>query len=226
MFNDMEEELWKEIPGYEGRYAVSNMGRVKRLYKPTAGHTELVPIAPNKRNGYVYVMLYKEGKAKNIRVHRLVMLAFIGPSDLTVNHKDFNKANNQLSNLEYLTSLENTRHFRNRVKHHRSNFKLTPEEVVVIKSRLLNGDKHSEIAKEFGVSRNTITDIACGKTWGSPNEGYVKRGCGKLTLDQATEIKRRAINGELQKNIAKDFNVHRSQVSMIKHGVHWKNVVI
>ena len=99
------EEVWKDIPGYEGFYEVSNFGRVKSLHlKPKI----LNPKAPSHR--YKRVSLSVGGVKKQHSVHRLVLLAFIGPSNLQVNHIDGDKNNNTLTNLEYCTPKENINH--------------------------------------------------------------------------------------------------------------------
>ena len=112
----MAQELWRSIPGYEGLYIVSNKGRVMSLPRARVHHGKSVMYSGkvlklrNVPNGYLKVTLYKNGEAKQESVHRLVMLAFVGPSDLHVNHKDENKHNNNLDNLEYMTGSDNTRY--------------------------------------------------------------------------------------------------------------------
>lgn len=96
------EEIWKPICGFEGLYEISNFGRIKSLnYNHTKKEKILSQIKNNK--GYLYVDLYKNGKEKNCRVHRLVANAFIeNPSNLPmVNHIDENKENNVVENLEW-----------------------------------------------------------------------------------------------------------------------------
>ncbi|WP_210140394.1 MULTISPECIES: NUMOD4 domain-containing protein [unclassified Staphylococcus] len=110
------EEIWSDIEGYEGYYKVSNKGNIKSL-KRTVKHggsvTRTFPeliLKPNKVNfGYLQVTLNKNGKRKSRYVHNLVMESFKGPKKLgyEVNHIDENKENNNLENLEYLTSKEN-----------------------------------------------------------------------------------------------------------------------
>ena len=92
-------EIWKDIEGYEGLYQVSNKGRVKSLYK---GSERILKPHDNGR-GYLRVHLTKENTSKNIRVHRLVALAFIpNPNNLPeINHRDENKKNNCVENLEW-----------------------------------------------------------------------------------------------------------------------------
>lgn len=103
-FMENELEIWKDVVGYEGRYQVSNLGRVRNKEGKI-----LVPQLT--RTSYYKVTLFN-GKKKGKLIHRLVMEAFVGQSDLQVNHKDFNKVNNCLSNLEYTTPKENIQHFR------------------------------------------------------------------------------------------------------------------
>lgn len=105
----MTEEIWKDIAGYEGLYKVSNLGRVKSLnYRKTGKEKERIP---NKNNsGYLYVGLHKDGKMNNFLIHRLVAEAFIeNVNDLPqVNHKDENKLNNCVENLEWCSAKYNS----------------------------------------------------------------------------------------------------------------------
>lgn len=112
-------EYWADVLGYEGFYKISNKGRVKSLYRlvesPIRG---MVPRYSNvlKQHinpyGYLCTQLHKNGKHQNFRIHRLIALAFIpNPENKeTINHKDGNKLNNEISNLEWATRAENTRH--------------------------------------------------------------------------------------------------------------------
>ena len=94
----MKEE-WKDIKGYEGLYQISSYGRVYSFYKK--GYLEL----NLNKYGYLHVGLYREGKRKVYKVHRLVAQTFIlNPNNYPeVNHKDENKINNYISNLEWCT---------------------------------------------------------------------------------------------------------------------------
>ena len=99
------DEIWCDIDGYEGLYQISNKGRVKSLYK---GSERILKLWDNGR-GYLRVYLTKENTSKYIRVHRLVARAFIpNPENKPqVNHKDENKLNNCVENLEWSTAKEN-----------------------------------------------------------------------------------------------------------------------
>ncbi len=95
-------EIWKDIEGYEGLYQVSNLGRVKSLnYKRTG--KEKILIYRKHKNGYIYIGLCKDGIVKSFRVHRLVAKTFISnPNNYEeVNHKDEDKSNNCVENLEW-----------------------------------------------------------------------------------------------------------------------------
>ena len=113
-FKEMQTETWKDIPGFEGIYQVSDLGRVKSLErKLTAGPgVRILPESILKpmvdRYGYLCVNLYKNRKYKTKKIHRLVMLSFVGESHLEVNHKNKITSDNSLVNLEYMTTKENT----------------------------------------------------------------------------------------------------------------------
>lgn len=104
------EEIWKPIAvkGFESKYEVSNLGRVKSIgtYN-TCKRDVLVPMIDT--SGYEHVMLFSDGVRKDISVHRLVALTFIpNPNGLRyVNHKDKNIGNNNVGNLEWCTNAYN-----------------------------------------------------------------------------------------------------------------------
>lgn len=112
------EEIWRDIEGYEGIYRVSNLGRVKSLARNIYLHEWPMPLKerilkpyPNKK-GYLGIDLRKDNKRKCPRVHRLVAQAFItNPENKPqVNHKDCNKTNNKVDNLEWCNNSENQIH--------------------------------------------------------------------------------------------------------------------
>lgn len=103
-------EIWKDIKGYEGLYQVSNLGNIKSLKRNTTHERILVPRVG--RDGYKYVGLCKDGIIKTKKIHRLVAETFIpNPTNLSqINHKDGNKINNLLENLEWCNASYNQKH--------------------------------------------------------------------------------------------------------------------
>lgn len=97
------DEVWRDIKDYEGLYQVSNLGDVRSLNYNQTG--EIKVLKQGNAKGYKRVGLFKNGKTKQYSVHRLVALAFISnPDDLPmVNHKDEDKTNNNVNNLEWCT---------------------------------------------------------------------------------------------------------------------------
>lgn len=112
-------EHWKDINGFEGLYAISSLGRVKALRKTiyyddgrVQTYKEYILKNSLMKIGYVSITLTKNKIAKSMYLHRLLADAFIdNPLGLSqVNHKDGNRSNNALSNLEYTSNRENTSH--------------------------------------------------------------------------------------------------------------------
>lgn len=104
-----EKEIWKDVVGYEGLYQVSNLGRIKSLPRHRVVgwanyiSKEKIIKQSNHRQGYKIVLLHKDGECKTYKVHRLVAIAFIPNKKgyRCVNHKDENKSNNIVDNLEW-----------------------------------------------------------------------------------------------------------------------------
>lgn len=159
-------ENWKDIEGYEGIYQISNYGRVKSL-KPRYKNKSILKA---RTNIYGYSMVYLSyNKRKEYRVHRLVAQAFIdNPENKPqVNHKDGNKKNNNVENLEWCTSSENNLHacktgLMSGFKHHNSKF--TKEEILWIRNNYKEVGCNN-IARKFKVTPSTIGNIANKKTY-------------------------------------------------------------
>jgi len=115
---DLQGEIWRDIKGYEGLYKVSNLGRVKSLYRfirmgesYRVTHEKIIKGSTSK-DGYRKVILAKLGVQKHHNVHRLVAIAFIeNPQNFpVVNHLDCNPSNNNAYNLEWTTTKGNIQH--------------------------------------------------------------------------------------------------------------------
>lgn len=174
-------EVWIPISGYEIYYAVSNMGRVKRLARSYESTCRMVHLSEkilkgSNHRGYRMVTLVKSGEEKNFLIHRLVAIAFIpNPDDKPfVNHIDNNRGNPNVSNLEWCTHQENTDHAVSIgvIKGNggimkgvpSANRKLTQEQVFEILS-FKRGDA-PDMAKyfkeRFDISKATVTAIRSG----------------------------------------------------------------
>lgn len=175
-------EVIKPLKGFESRYLISNYGRLFSINGRFKGIRELIPSLgkiKNKFSYYVYMLRDKKNgiKSKQIRAHQLVAENFIEKpiikDKLCVNHKDGNKLNNHVSNLEWVTYLENSKHaIKNKLhdtkgeKHQFS--KLTRQEVLKAFELRKQGFTHEKIAAYFNykVDRRHMTDILNKKCWG------------------------------------------------------------
>lgn len=180
-------EVWKPVVGYENVYSVSDWGRVRRdgvdSLKRDTHIGKIMKFQP--AHGYLRVGLRMFGQRQRVQfVHRVVAAAFLGPRapGKQINHKDGNKANNRISNLEYVTRKENAAHavrkgFYRTGKHHPRAIDPTPAQgernvkaklnqlqVRVIR-RLAPIMTPVMIAHIFSVSPSAIHSIKKRKTW-------------------------------------------------------------
>lgn len=115
---DGDDYAFVDVPGYEGFYQVNRMGQVLSLKSGRWCRTDKCKTPPKPRilvcalnsDKYANCILLKDGNARSMKVHRIVMLTFVGPSTLEVNHKNGIRHDNRLVNLEYVTHKENTHH--------------------------------------------------------------------------------------------------------------------
>lgn len=184
---ELANEEWRPVVGYEAYYSVSTLGRVRRDAKGSGTQAGRI-LTPNLGNkGYLHVMLSVHGKVKRESTHKLVMIAFVGPAPngKQINHIDFNRTNARLSNLEYVTSKENWEHSRANylagrprgdahfarrhpetrqgIRH--GNAKLNDKKVLTIRSRLIAGESQSALGREYGVTPTTIRGIGSRRLW-------------------------------------------------------------
>lgn len=165
-------EVWKSIKGYPN-YEISNLGRIKRLPHYYRKQTLIMKQQPGTFK-YYRVQLSRDGKLKKFLVSRLVALHFLkNPKNLPeVNHKNGDKSNNKVSNLEWCTTSENILHaFRTGLKYMTrgekcSWSKLTKEQVLDIRLRWkLKMYNMREIADHFKINKTTVWKIIHRKIW-------------------------------------------------------------
>jgi len=144
-------ELWKDIVGYEGYYQVSNYGRVKSLRKNKI-------LNQRNRSLYLAVSICFNGVNKSYNVHRLVAIAFLPNINSLpqVNHKDENKKNNHVSNLEWCSAKYNNRY---------SKALLTEDDVASIRELRTQGYKLKEIADIYNINFRHVSNIVNYKRW-------------------------------------------------------------
>jgi hypothetical protein len=167
-------EEWRDIPGYEGWYQVSNFGQVRRMRKTTNTKPYRILKPVLQKTGYLHVSLYKFGKQAQHSIHRLVCMAFHGipPEGYCVNHKDGNSTNNHASNLEWTSYGGNLQHAydvldrpRNSGQSHGMS-KLQDKDATEIR-RLYETGQYTQrkIADMFGVGPDQISRIVTRSRW-------------------------------------------------------------
>lgn len=161
---DLPNEEWRILNEFNASYAVSNLGRVKRV-KAGRSTFENRILKPKQRGGYLLAALFWGNKRRYVGIHNLVARSFIGdcPRDWVVNHIDADKSNNRLDNLEYATKSQNSQHAWDSGLHpkiRKSPKKLSAKKTNEIKN-LLEKENMSfrQISKITGVGDTTVSKI-------------------------------------------------------------------
>lgn len=174
-------EVWKDIPGYEGIYQASTLGRIRSLNRTDCtgrSRDGWVMSCIRNRDGYYSIKLSKQGKGISYLVHRLVAMTFI-PNDENlplINHKDENPSNNCVANLEWCDYKYNanygkmTHEFRSRnvSRENHPRRKLSQKQVDEIRYKNQNRTSRSitaQLAKEYGVGVTQIRNIISYRQW-------------------------------------------------------------
>lgn len=177
------QEIWKDIKNYEGLYQVSNLGRIKSLDRldiyGRRVHGRI--LKPGKdHQGYLGIGLCKEGIRKSKRIHRLVAETFIpNPNKyLEVNHKDEDKENNAINNLEWCDRKYNGNYgtIKERIGNSNRGKNAGSKNHNARKVRCINtGEEFPTVvaaARRYNISDNTIRDMMKGRqknSWKTPN---------------------------------------------------------
>lgn len=140
--------IWKDVPDWEDYYEISDSGKVRNKIT-----RHIIKEDKSNPSGYVRVTLYKKPRRKRYLLHRLVMMTFCGESKLEVNHKDSNKLNNSLGNLEYVTRSANELHC---MKFGSKNNLYKPIIVTFNSGAVERFETRTELANLLGITRASI----------------------------------------------------------------------
>lgn len=167
------DEVWKEIKGYEGIYQASNLGNIRSVDRVDfAGNRVKGKVLKQSNNskGYLKIGLTKYGKTKQFLVHRIIYQTFKGeiPKGYEINHKDYNRINNNIVNLEIMTRKENNDY--STVSGRKREFNIDQKG---IRNRVLFNDgtykdfKSLSLTAEYlGIGYNVISRIIKGRSSG------------------------------------------------------------
>lgn len=181
---DLCEEIWRLVPSLNNKYEVSNLGRFRNAT------TKKILKQFENIHGYMVLQARPEMyKVVNVRIHRVVAEVFLGPcpDGYVVNHKDGNKKNNHVDNLEYVTPSENNQHAldtglrnpwngKNARKGTDNHFATISEDVVyeILRIRDQTGYGCRRIGKMLNLSRSVVNHILSGHSWKETVEKYYK----------------------------------------------------
>lgn len=152
---EVKDEIWKDIKDYEGLYQVSNKGRIRSLVfrNNICSKSKIRIMCPwDNGKGYLIVSLHKQGNRKNFYVHRLVAAAFCDNHNgyNYINHKDYNRKNNDMSNLEWCTQKQNVQYSLERMKHPKKHCKPSNTGFKYIRKR---HNRYRLVCRQQGIDR-------------------------------------------------------------------------
>lgn len=166
-----EKEIWVDVIGYEGLYKISNLGRIE------SNHHDIAIILRNSNNGHGYLTYSLNSgnkKTKTFYAHRLVAKHFIPKIEGKdyVNHKDGNKSNNTVQNLEWCTALENSAHALSNGLQTRIGANHSVAKTVLNTVYGIYYDTLTEAAKFYGIKKTTLAAMLNGKNKNRTNLIY------------------------------------------------------
>lgn len=222
--SDIVNERWLPVVGYEGLYEVSSFGRVKSLKRKWVPSNKILSQI-NHNAGYLSVAISDSKIIKKELCHILVAEAFIEKTNpnYVVNHKDGDKKNNVVSNLEWGTSKHNSQEairlglFNNFGENHHSSILTNKEVIEIFKSN----KSANELAKIYGICNGTVHSIKSGKAWGMvTGKNHINR-IPKLTHEQILAI---LSDNRWHKIIAEDYGIGKSTVTQLKLGMIYSKI--
>lgn len=167
----MMEEIFIPVIGFESTYHISNYGNVKSLIKPNRRKEGLLNHCKDGKK-YHYVVMVDGDRKKMMKIHRLVAIHFIvNPENKPqVNHKDGDKSNNLMSNLEWVSGKENIQHafkigLRKDVGENCSFSKFKEQDILQIRDKKLKGESVKKLAADYKTFPQVIYSIVNRKTW-------------------------------------------------------------
>lgn len=225
--NSKRKVRYLEISGYSN-YRVGDDGSV--WSKARTGIWRPLKKTISNR-GYELVGLYADGRSRQFFVHKLVLSAFREPCPpgLQCRHLDGNPANNLLTNITWGTPKENaddrTAHGRSPIGSKHALARLKETDAASILNRIAAGEKHSEIASDYGIDKSLISHIGCRRIWRhvSGPKINVTPKC-KITESDVIEIRKMAASGSGLPPICERFKISRGAASMIVNRRRWKHV--
>jgi hypothetical protein len=216
-------EEWRPMVGFQGVYSASSEGRIRRDLTITSAKAGKIMAQHKCKDGYWMVGLSINGRGRCRFVHRLVYEAFhgkLGPG-LVVNHKDGDKSNARLNNLEAMTPSENIKHAFRVLGRRPTGQKLSLEQAREIRQRRADGQSLKTLAEHFEVTLSTISQIVQGKRWkhaGGPLQAVraVKQRMtevvSRISDDEVELIRGRVAAGETKAALATEYRVSKTTI--------------
>ena len=202
------EEKWSWVRNYKNKYIVSDKGRIYSY--ESKKYLSLTP----RSDGYVQISFYKNGEPNQQLVHNVVLDSFVGPRPPGKECRHFpdtTRHNNNLTNLQWDTHIINEQD---------KNNVLNDDTVIAIKNRLIEVKNYIQVAKEFCILKETVSQLAREKTYKGigpdiSNHNFDNRHI--LTESERENIRNMLANGERAVIIAKKHKISNAQVYRIKN---------
>lgn len=232
---DLPGEIWKVIPEWEGFFMISTKGRVKSMarivhrgYAPFMKKDKILRQKLTK-TGYPMCILEKGERRVTARIHKYVMLTFIGPANgLVIDHLNMIKTDNRLDNLEYVTTRENNTRYLKMISSKEVGViykgKGRYQAFIAVGSKVhslgcFNSEKEAASQRALVLSdMSKLKEYTRGRKDRSELSKFnAKR---KLTIDQVREVRESKLS---EVKLGEKFKVSPSTIGAIRRGVNWKN---